>query len=151
MAMVFRVAYRALGDRGEAEDVTQETFCAPGRCSPIGNHGQSSPLGPARWRSISAATGFGRKSRSLWTHCRRRVDLELRPDEALEARQAHERIERQIAQLPERQRVALSLCAFEGMGNIEAAAAMDISVRALESLLARARRALRAELVKEQV
>ncbi|MEL6828388.1 MAG: sigma factor-like helix-turn-helix DNA-binding protein, partial [Pseudomonadota bacterium] len=47
------------------------------------------------------------------------------------------------------QREALTLCALEGMTNIEAAAVMDVSVRALESLLARARRALRAGLGAE--
>jgi RNA polymerase sigma-70 factor (ECF subfamily) len=51
-----------------------------------------------------------------------------------------------MARLPERQRTALSLCHFEGMSNIEAAAILDITVGALESLLVRARRALKVEL-----
>jgi RNA polymerase sigma-70 factor (ECF subfamily) len=51
-----------------------------------------------------------------------------------------------MARLPERQRTALSLCHFEGMSNIEAAAILDISVGALESLLVRARRTLKIEL-----
>ena len=51
--------------------------------------------------------------------------------------------------LPVRQREALVLCAFEGMGNIEAADSMGVSVEALESLLARARRKLRLELAGE--
>ena len=51
-----------------------------------------------------------------------------------------------MAQLPERQRAALALCYFEGLGNIEAAAMLDISIGALESLLVRARRALREAL-----
>ncbi len=45
--------------------------------------------------------------------------------------------------LPERQRTALVLCAFKGFSNQEAAAIMDISVEALESLLARGRRTLK--------
>jgi RNA polymerase sigma-70 factor, ECF subfamily len=53
------------------------------------------------------------------------------------------RVQAAMAQLPERQRAALALCYFEGLGNIEAAATLDISVGALESLLVRARRALR--------
>jgi RNA polymerase sigma-70 factor (ECF subfamily) len=56
------------------------------------------------------------------------------------------RVHAAMAQLPERQRAALALCYFEGMGNIEAAAALEISVGALESLLVRARRALREAL-----
>lgn len=51
-----------------------------------------------------------------------------------------------IAALPERQRSALWLCAYEGLSNKEAAAALDISVQALESLLSRARRKLKEQL-----
>jgi RNA polymerase sigma-70 factor (ECF subfamily) len=51
-----------------------------------------------------------------------------------------------MAQLPERQRAALALCYFEGLGNIEAAAALEVSIGALESLLVRARRAMRGAL-----
>jgi RNA polymerase sigma-70 factor, ECF subfamily len=53
------------------------------------------------------------------------------------------RVAAAIATLPERQRAALVLCHYEGLGNIEAAQVLEISVGALESLLVRARRALR--------
>jgi len=48
--------------------------------------------------------------------------------------------------LPERQRAAITLCHYQGLGNIEAAAALEISVEALESLLSRGRRALKEKL-----
>lgn len=51
-----------------------------------------------------------------------------------------------VSALPERQRAALSLVHFEELTNIEAAALLDVSVDALESLLARARRTLREKL-----
>ena len=51
-----------------------------------------------------------------------------------------------LALLPERQRAAIALCHYEEMSNIEAAAALNVSVDALESLLARGRRALKAAL-----
>lgn len=51
-----------------------------------------------------------------------------------------------VMALPERQRAALSLVHFEELSNIEAAALLDVSVEALESLLARARRTLRERL-----
>lgn len=75
-----------------------------------------------------------------------RVDNALRPEEALASSQALSGIEAEILKLPDRQREAISLCALEGMGNIEAAETMDVSVHALESLLARARRTLRTAL-----
>jgi len=51
-----------------------------------------------------------------------------------------------LEELPPRQREALVLCHYQGLRQDEAAAAMELSVDALESLLARARRALRTKL-----
>lgn len=48
--------------------------------------------------------------------------------------------------LPENQRSALSLCHYQGFSNKEAAAIMNISVKALESAIARAKRSLREKL-----
>jgi RNA polymerase sigma factor (sigma-70 family) len=61
-------------------------------------------------------------------------------------RQRAARVRAALAALPERQRAAIALCHFEGATNIEAAAALEISVDALESLLARGRRALKESL-----
>ena len=52
-----------------------------------------------------------------------------------------------MTSLPERQRSAIQLCHYQECGNIEAAEILGISVEALESLLARGRRALRARLM----
>ena len=51
-----------------------------------------------------------------------------------------------LAALPVRQREALVLNYYQELSNIEAAALMGITVDALESLLARARRNLRVQL-----
>ncbi len=50
-----------------------------------------------------------------------------------------------VAALPERQRAAIVLCHFQGLGQAEAAAVMGLSEEAYESLLARGRRRLRAQ------
>jgi RNA polymerase sigma-70 factor (ECF subfamily) len=56
------------------------------------------------------------------------------------------RVAAAMAKLPERQRAALALCYYEDLGNSEAAAVLEISIGALESLLVRGRRALRESL-----
>jgi RNA polymerase sigma-70 factor (ECF subfamily) len=66
--------------------------------------------------------------------------------EAWLASQRAAKVQSAMRALPERQRAAIALCHFEEMSNIEAAAALEVSVEALESLLARGRRALRAAL-----
>lgn len=48
--------------------------------------------------------------------------------------------------LPERQKQTLTLVHYQGFSQQEAAAALDVSVEAVESLLARARRALKKDL-----
>lgn len=48
-----------------------------------------------------------------------------------------------LDQLPERQCTAIMLCTVKGLSNSEAARVMDVSINALESLLARGRRNLK--------
>ena len=55
-------------------------------------------------------------------------------------------IDAAIAALPERQRMALIFVYYEGLSNREAASALELSVDALELLLARARRSLKTAL-----
>ncbi|MFM1960791.1 MAG: hypothetical protein RL588_2308 [Pseudomonadota bacterium] len=141
------LAVRMLGDAAEAEDVAQESLIRAWRQAPV-------------WR-------FGEARFDTWLHrvatnlCRDRLrrrrpgdasDLEAlvdtgpAPDRGLEARDVGERVAAAMASLPPRQREALVLCHYQELGNIEAAAALGISVEALESLLSRGRRALRAAL-----
>lgn len=149
MPIVFRVAYRMLQDRAEAEDVTQETFLRAWKTIP-----NWQPKAKFSTWACTVALNLCRdrlrkKKPVLMDELPERIDTALRPEESLASQQAISGIERKIAALPDRQREALSLCALEGMSNIEAAETMDVSVRALESLLARARRALRAEMNAE--
>ena len=68
------------------------------------------------------------------------------PDEAPGRERLLRVLNRGLAELPERQRTALLLCHRQGMTNRQAADVLEVSVDALESLLARARRTLRLKL-----
>lgn len=74
-------------------------------------------------------------------HATREVD-------GIAQRERQRRVRGALAALPERQRTALALSFYQGFSNADAAAILDISVDALESLLSRARRTLRADLVE---
>jgi RNA polymerase sigma-70 factor (ECF subfamily) len=74
------------------------------------------------------------------------VDPGPEPGAALAAAEVAEHVNAALARLPETQRIAVTLCHYQGLRNIEAAEVMAVSIEALESLLARARRTLRAEL-----
>ncbi len=56
-----------------------------------------------------------------------------------------------VARLPERQKSALLMSHFEGMGNVEISQVLDCTVEAVENLLSRARRSLRAWAEEEEV
>lgn len=146
MPVVWRVAYRMLKDRQEAEDVTQETFLRAWKVLPDWEARAKFSTWACTVAINLCRDRLRKRAPILMDELPEREDTGLRPDQALTQKQAGARISSLIDQLPERQREALTLCAFEGLGNIEAASAMGISVEALESLLARARRKLRLEL-----
>lgn len=150
MPVIFRVSYRMLQDRAEAEDVTQETFLRVWK-----KLADWEPRASFSSWACTIALNLSRdrlrkKKPLLMDELPEQMDHGQKPDEALASDQAIARIEEQIAGLPERQREALSLCALEGMGNKEAAEAMGVTVHALEGLLGRARRSLRVSLSAER-
>jgi RNA polymerase sigma-70 factor (ECF subfamily) len=147
LGRVVGFATRVLGDPHEAEDVAQEVFAR------VWTHARSWTPGRARF-----STWLFRVALNL---CRDRVarrrdvpfDEGFDPADPtasvaarLEDAEMSRLVTRAVDTLPERQRTALALCHFEGLGNAEAAAVMEVSVEALESLLARARRTLRERL-----
>jgi RNA polymerase sigma factor (sigma-70 family) len=142
------LAGRMLGDATEAEDVAQEAFVRVWKQAP-------------KWRAGEARfdTWLHRVALNLcYDRLRRRrevataeppeqVDEGPAPDRGLEASDAGRRVARALAALPERQREAIVLCHYQELGNIEAAAVMGVTVEALEGLLGRGRRTLRAALI----
>jgi len=141
------LAGRMLGDGAEAEDVAQEAFLRVWKQAP-------------KWRPGAARfdTWLHRVALNLcYDRLRRRrefayaeppeqVDEGPAPDRGLQALDVGRRVGRALRSLPDRQREAIVLCHYQELGNIEAAAVMGVSVEALESLLGRGRRALRAAL-----
>jgi RNA polymerase sigma-70 factor, ECF subfamily len=68
------------------------------------------------------------------------------PRRSLSRSQTEAHLRAAIAALPERQRTALVLCHFQGLSYQQAAAVLDVSLEALESLISRARRTLKQQL-----
>lgn len=67
-------------------------------------------------------------------------------ESSLSSQQEAARIQKAVQSLPEKQRLAVVLCYFEGMTNPEAAEIMQLHIKALEGLLVRARKQLRVTL-----
>ena len=154
------LATRISGSRSDAEEIVQEAFLRTWMKAPDWES-QGAIAGGARF-----TTWFTRVLVNLCIDRKRRpqpAPLDLAAEipssapEGLEVVASNEtsaRVLAALAELPERQRAALTLCHWDGRSNIEAAEILDISVGALESLLVRARRTLRtalADLVPEPV
>ena len=146
---VYRLIWRMTGGHADTEDVAQEVFLKLWQ-------------NPRQVREAGALKGWLMRvaANAAIDRSRKRVDTDIAtvpetadtaalPGEILERNAAAREVERRIAQLPVRQRLALSLVYYEGMSNIDTAAIMQTSIEAVESLLARARRDLRDSLANE--
>ena len=140
----YGVALRMTGSRADAQDVVQDVFLRLWQR-------------PDAWRP-------GQAQFSTWLYrvvVNRCLDLKRRPkgtdldsveepqdpdanaeDSLLDAERSRA-LDSAVNQLPERQREAIVLTYTAGLRNAEAASAMDISVKAFEALLVRAKRELR--------
>ena len=151
------LAIRITGNRGDAEEIVQEAFLRTWIKSPEWES-QATALRSGKGGGAQFTTWFTRVLVNLCIDRRRRPQMapleaaaEVAANEpgGLETTAQHEtsaRVLAALSTLPERQRAALTLCHWDGRSNLEAAEILDISVGALESLLVRARRALRVTL-----
>ena len=144
------LAYRMSLQNSAAEDVTQEAFLRLWKVAPS-------------WKpEAKIATWLYRVVRNLAIDAIRRrktaaaeeLDEEIESDsptplENLAAQRNRAQVSDAVAQLPERQRTAIMLVHFGECSGAEAAGALNVSVDALESLLARGRRSLRRMLADE--
>jgi RNA polymerase sigma-70 factor, ECF subfamily len=142
----YRLAYRYLQNKESAEDIIQDAFVKLWE-------------EPARWqaqRKNKFTTWFYRIVVNLcldWQ--KRKKPLELgdqelsiadqreTPDVEILNNEKQKILENEIAALPERQRTALNLCFDEGLSNQEAAEVMGLNLKALQSLVMRAKTTLK--------
>lgn len=141
----FAVAFRMLGERSEAEDVAQEAMMRLWRIAP-------------EWRTGEAkvSTWLYRVTTNLCIDRQRRRrggmaaldDVAEPPDpglsaaETMQEEQRNDALQSALRELPDRQRQAVVLRHLEELSNPEIAGIMEISTEAVESLIARGKRAL---------
>jgi RNA polymerase sigma-70 factor, ECF subfamily len=143
---VYRLVWRMTNGGPEAEDIAQDAFVRLWQ-----NPAQLREAGALKgWLMRVASNGVIDRSRkprhAALDDAPEVADPQARPDRPLDRAEASKLVDGAIAALPDRQRLALSLVYFEGLSNIAAAEVLDVSVEAVESLLARARRSLKESL-----
>jgi len=147
-----RQAWRILGDQAEAEDIAQEAMLRLWKQA-------------TDWRAGEAriSTWLYRVVRNLCIDRIRKRRPQVAAEDAPEPidptpgvveRMAQSERSKAVAaairELPERQRQAVVLRHFDELSNPEIGAALECSVEAVESLLARARRALAKRMTEER-
>lgn len=147
LGRTIRTAMRILGNQADAEDAAQDAFIR------VWKHAEN--WEPEANSGAKFTTWFYRVVTNLcidYTRKKRGIALDNIAEQEAEDESGLEKLERadtfqtlkkHMDALPERQRTALTLCFYEEMSNKEAADIMGISIKALESLLVRARRSLR--------
>ena len=144
----YRLAYRYLQHKESAEDVVQEAFLKLWE-------------NPSLWqpeRNSKFTTWFYRVVVNLCLDLRKRkrpesladetsvIDERQPADQTMMRAQEQAALEKAIRALPERQRTALNLCFDEGLSNQEAADVMGLKLKALQSLIMRAKTTLKERL-----
>lgn len=147
---VLAIGRRMLRDDAEAEDVAQETLLRLWRNAAGLELG---PNGVRPWlRRVVSNLCIDRVRARRNTTVTDEVPEESEPPSQmrqLAERELGSRVDAALKALPERQRLALTLFHYEGMSQIEVGSVLGISDEAVESLLARARRTLKASLKDE--
>jgi RNA polymerase sigma factor (sigma-70 family) len=142
-AEIFRYTYAVLGNRADAEDVTQTTFVNALRALERGER----PRTPKNWLITIAHNLIRQRFRQQQTRPREvELDHELPAAEAGDDGPALDDLVRALQRIPPTQRQALVLRELEGRSYVEIAALLEISQSALETLIFRARRSLADEL-----
>jgi RNA polymerase sigma-70 factor, ECF subfamily len=146
---VLAVTRRMLGSEALAEEAAQEALLR------LWTHAGSYEPEKAKlttWLTRITANicldRLRKRSEEPWPE---NFDVALPPSQEREFMdgQVAAKVNEALQTLPERQRLALVLCHYEELSMTEAAAVMDTTPEAIESLLSRARRTLRRQLEPE--
>jgi len=147
-ALKANMARRKAQARARAEDVAQEAMLRLWRIAPRWEAGRAQ-IGTWLYRVASnLCTDRLRRRRGVaLDEVAEPVDeSQMSVEAALHQEARAEALQEALMRLPERQRQAVVLRHIEGLGNPEIAGIMEISTEAVESLTARGKRALQAEL-----
>ncbi|MEM8767427.1 MAG: sigma-70 family RNA polymerase sigma factor [Pseudomonadota bacterium] len=138
---------RLTGVAADAEDLAQETFLRVWRKAGSFEPGR---VKVSTWlHTIAhnlAIDSFRKRRETLLEQLPEAADELADPARQFASRETSALLEAALAALPENQRAAVLLCQLQGFSNAEAAEVLGVGLRALESLLARARRSLKGAL-----
>ncbi len=149
----FAASFRMTGNRTEAEDLVQDAFLKIWNKPDLWKEDKGAKFTTWFYR-ILVNQNIDRLRRTQKISSDDSIlpfvaDGTAGPEEQAAMNEEQVRMERALNILPERQKTALTLCFYEGLSNAEAADAMGVKIKALESLLMRAKAGLREYLTQD--
>ena len=144
----YSLAYRILSNREEAEDIVQESFLLLWESPDKWDSSEETRFTTWFYKIIlNRCLDRKKKAKETSISLDHQILDESRDAETIiSMTRMREQVEKDIKDLPQSQQIALNLCFYEGIKNKDAAEIMGISIKALESLLMRAKYTLRSKL-----
>jgi RNA polymerase sigma-70 factor (ECF subfamily) len=145
MKMLYAATYRMNFDTETAEDVLQEAFIRVWQKAHTWRKDGGAAVSTWLYRiTYNICIDLKRKKTPIPVEELQEAESEAPiQDELISQSQVSAIVEEAMAAIPDSQRQALVLCHYQGFSNAEAAEIMGKSVKSIESLLVRARKALR--------
>ncbi|MBL0338544.1 MAG: sigma-70 family RNA polymerase sigma factor [Rhodospirillaceae bacterium] len=154
----FRLAYRFLLSKADAEDVVQDCFLK------LWRDAKDWPV--IRQRPQHFTSWFYRVVANRCIDQLRQPKMveidedlihaspflshqsgQLSPEKATQQKEMERHVQLALASLPDRQRMAFNLCFYEGLSYYDAAEILGVTLKSLESLMIRARQKLKKKLL----
>ena len=141
----YRIAYRLVFNKGDAEDMVQEAFLRLWERPQLWNPSRQAKFTTWFYRVVvNLCLDLNKKKKPLpLPEDMEPLDRHPGQDVLLGINQEQALVDGFIKQLPARQQLALNLTFYEGLSNQEAADIIGIKVKALQSLIMRAKTTLK--------
>ena len=143
----FKTAYRLCGDIVEAEDMVQDAFLKVWKNPNLWQDGKGAKFTTWFYR-ILVNQNIDRlrqtKTKDMGEGFLENVtDQKQSIEHDMMVNEEQSMIEAALSSLPVRQKMAITMCFYEGLSNAEAAQVLGVKIKALESLLMRAKAGLK--------
>jgi RNA polymerase sigma-70 factor, ECF subfamily len=141
----YSIAYRLVFNKDDAEDVVQEAFIKLWEKRLNWNPDKEAKFTTWFYKIvINLCIDHNRKKKpEPLSEGIPVIDRHQGHDKLMQEKQKQVLLERFIRELPERQQLALNLCFYEGISNQEAAEMIGVNLKALQSLIMRAKMTLK--------
>ena len=152
--MFYAAAFRMVMNAHDAEDIVQEAFLKIWNKPKLWKAGKGAKFTTWFYRIVMNMSIDKLRQLSKERNVEITDDLSLNEksqEQEMVLNEDQKSLDRALQTLPEKQLLALNLCFYEGLSNKDAAYIMKVSVKAIESLLMRAKAGVKSKLVRDGV